>query len=229
MQGATARSSAFESATRRCYICKRTLPLDRFRTITTTARRGPRVYKYTQPSHDCRECNAEWKREQRRRKAAADGRQLVDNAQRRAAAQKRKLDRRIAWAICLAFWKLVKLTRKEAMARIAARQRERRHTDPEYWAACKAKKLRRTRAQRGTQIEPVSIQHVAERDAWTCAICGGAVTRATWSLDHVIPLSKGGPHTYANVVLAHRSCNSKRGAGRFEVQAPVLADPAEPS
>jgi 5-methylcytosine-specific restriction endonuclease McrA len=115
-----------------------------------------------------------------------------------------------------------KLTRYEADARRRQRERERYNTDPAFWAARKALKLRRTRAQRATQIQPVALIHVAERDGWRCAICAGVVTRATWSLDHVIPLSKGGPHTYSNVVLAHRSCNSSRGAGRFDVRLPDL-------
>lgn len=71
-----------------------------------------------------------------------------------------------------------------------------------------------------TKVEQIDTAVVAERDGWRCAICAGTVTRATWSLDHMIPLSKGGPHTYENVVLAHRSCNSRRGAGRFPVARP---------
>lgn len=85
----------------------------------------------------------------------------------------------------------------------------------------------RRRQQKGsTQVEPVSHVLVAERDGWRCAICRGEVTRETWSLDHVVPLSKGGAHTYANVVLAHRSCNVRRGAGRFPVQGPLFATPS---
>jgi 5-methylcytosine-specific restriction endonuclease McrA len=30
-------------------------------------------------------------------------------------------------------------------------------------------------------------------------------------MDHLIPLSQNGPHTRANVALAHRSCNSRKG------------------
>lgn len=74
-------------------------------------------------------------------------------------------------------------------------------------------------------VERVSHVVVAHRDGWRCAICGGQVTRENWSIDHVIPLSKGGSHTYANVVLAHALCNARRGAGRFPVQAPLFALP----
>lgn len=85
--------------------------------------------------------------------------------------------------------------------------------------------IKRRRMKEDTQVEPIDIRIVAERDGWRCAICRGRVTRKNWSLDHITPLSKGGPHTYENVVLAHRECNSKRGAGRFAVQVPLFARP----
>jgi 5-methylcytosine-specific restriction endonuclease McrA len=44
------------------------------------------------------------------------------------------------------------------------------------------------------------------------------VKRPDASMDHLVPLSKGGDHSWANVALAHRSCNSKRGAGRLSAQ-----------
>jgi 5-methylcytosine-specific restriction endonuclease McrA len=31
------------------------------------------------------------------------------------------------------------------------------------------------------------------------------------SIDHVRPISKGGSHTWDNVMLAHKGCNSKKG------------------
>lgn len=58
---------------------------------------------------------------------------------------------------------------------------------------------------------------VAERDEWTCWICGLAVDRALQaphplarSVDHVIPRSKGGFTTYENLRLAHQVCNARR-------------------
>lgn len=177
-----------------------------------------------QPSSDCRDCNKEYKRKQRQAKAAAEGRAFErrgDNASYLAkcaeAREQRKADRQIAWAICLAFWKLVKMSRADAIARAVKRQRERYQTDPDYWAARKALKVRRKRAQEGTQVERVSLSRVAERDGWVCSICGQPVVRNAsevrlqWSLDHVVPLSKGGAHTYENCKLAHRGCNSAKG------------------
>lgn len=77
-------------------------------------------------------------------------------------------------------------------------------------------------------IEPVNRRRVYERDNWTCYLCGDAVDPAAkWpdqmchSLDHVIPLSKGGPHSEPNVRLAHWLCNALRGASDLDFQLPA--------
>jgi 5-methylcytosine-specific restriction endonuclease McrA len=80
---------------------------------------------------------------------------------------------------------------KRTLERGVTRQRERYNTDPVYRAKVKAKKIRRKRAMQGTQVVPVNREIVAARDGWLCGICGGPVSREDWSLDHVIPLSKG--------------------------------------
>jgi 5-methylcytosine-specific restriction endonuclease McrA len=41
------------------------------------------------------------------------------------------------------------------------------------------------------------------RDGQTCVYCGGSAT----SIDHVVPRSRGGTHTWDNVVAACRRCN----------------------
>jgi 5-methylcytosine-specific restriction endonuclease McrA len=44
-----------------------------------------------------------------------------------------------------------------------------------------------------------------------CVYCGRKMQRLT--MDHIIPLSKGGDHTASNVVPACRACNTKKSAG----------------
>lgn len=63
-----------------------------------------------------------------------------------------------------------------------------------------------------------SYREVFERDEWECGICsepidpeleypdGGSV-----SLDHVIPISRGGTHTPGNAQAAHLRCNLSKG------------------
>ena len=50
---------------------------------------------------------------------------------------------------------------------------------------------------------PLTRRGVLLRDRSRCVYCGAAAT----SLDHVIPRSRGGAHTWDNVVAACRRCN----------------------
>jgi 5-methylcytosine-specific restriction endonuclease McrA len=50
-----------------------------------------------------------------------------------------------------------------------------------------------------------------------CVYCGRKMRRLTQ--DHITPLSKGGSHTFSNVVPACRSCNSRKNYG--EVLCPI--------
>lgn len=72
----------------------------------------------------------------------------------------------------------------------------------------------------------VVFSEICERDNWLCGICGDPVGRdVPWpdplspSLDHVIPLTKGGLHDPANVQLAHLRCNVSKGAKLVTVGA----------
>jgi 5-methylcytosine-specific restriction endonuclease McrA len=47
---------------------------------------------------------------------------------------------------------------------------------------------------------------VFARDEWLCQYCGGAAE----NVDHVIPRSRGGMHTWENVVASCRRCNAKK-------------------
>ena len=59
---------------------------------------------------------------------------------------------------------------------------------------------------------------VYARDGGRCHICAEPVPRDQASLDHLVPISAGGEHSMANVSLAHRACNSRRGPGRTPAQ-----------
>ena len=76
-------------------------------------------------------------------------------------------------------------------------------------------KKRATKAS--AESEYYSIQEIHERDGWHCQICGKKVNpELKWpdtksaSIDHIIPLSKGGSNKKDNVQLAHLGCNSKK-------------------
>ena len=50
---------------------------------------------------------------------------------------------------------------------------------------------------------PITRKGVLARDAHRCVYCSAPAT----SLDHVVPKSRGGPHTWENVVAACGRCN----------------------
>lgn len=84
----------------------------------------------------------------------------------------------------------------------------------------------RTRARLyGVEYTSVSRRAVFERDGWKCQLCRRRVLRKakrckrtgrlhprTASLDHIIPMSKGGPHCEANVQCACLACNVRKHA-----------------
>jgi 5-methylcytosine-specific restriction endonuclease McrA len=47
---------------------------------------------------------------------------------------------------------------------------------------------------------------VFARDEWSCQYCGGAAE----NVDHVVPRSLGGMHTWENVVASCRRCNARK-------------------
>lgn len=84
---------------------------------------------------------------------------------------------------------------------------------------------RKRAAKYGVQYEPIKASKVYERDGWVCGICKEPVDQTLEyphlmyaSLDHIIPMALGGPHTYENVQLAHFICNSMKGAKRISAE-----------
>ena len=53
---------------------------------------------------------------------------------------------------------------------------------------------------------PLTRRAVFARDEWTCQYCGATAE----NLDHVVPRSRGGAHSWDNVVAACRRCNSRK-------------------
>lgn len=84
-------------------------------------------------------------------------------------------------------------------------------------ASLRRKTQRRRAVERGLEAETVDRDKVGHRDRWRC-FCGQKIDRRlAWphprsaSLDHIIPISQDGPHTYANCRIAHLDCNLRRG------------------
>lgn len=74
----------------------------------------------------------------------------------------------------------------------------------------------------------MSLLRLAERDGWWCWLCGGAIDPALprdspngATIDHLVPRSRGGANDLANLRLAHRRCNVRRGSHLPELRWPA--------
>lgn len=81
-------------------------------------------------------------------------------------------------------------------------------------------KRRRRAAMRGAGYKTLGYWTIAERDNWTCQLCGKPVDMKLKvpdfyapTMDHIIPLGWHGSHTEDNVQLAHFICNSRKSDG----------------
>lgn len=79
--------------------------------------------------------------------------------------------------------------------------------------------VRRVRL-RGATVERVDPFKVFERDRWTCQECGVRTPKAlrgkhkptSPELDHIVPVARGGEHSYRNTQCLCRRCNTIKGA-----------------
>jgi HNH endonuclease len=86
---------------------------------------------------------------------------------------------------------------------------------------------------RGRHRLPVDHAHVGltkhrlfARDRNMCAYCGGQFAEAGLTVEHIVPVSRGGRHEWTNVVTACRSCNTRKGNRRpEEARMPLLFVP----
>jgi len=88
------------------------------------------------------------------------------------------------------------------------------------WSTKEAR--RREKIKASTADKDITVMGLFKRDAGVCHICGGQCDTEDYtrrgkifiagdrypSIDHVVPLAKGGSHSWDNVKLAHRRCNT---------------------
>ncbi|MGK7914502.1 MAG: HNH endonuclease [Prochloraceae cyanobacterium] len=69
-------------------------------------------------------------------------------------------------------------------------------------------RLKINSTERVWKVPPVNRREVLRRDKHQCQYCG---SKKRLTIDHVIPLSKSGKHSWENVVIACEACNSRKG------------------
>lgn len=99
-------------------------------------------------------------------------------------------------------------------------QKERDYT--RRWRAANPEKVRATHdaykaRKRGALVEVFTRKEIFERDGWQCHICRTAIDPKvayphplSASIDHVVPLVRGGTHSRSNVAAAHFTCNASK-------------------
>lgn len=96
---------------------------------------------------------------------------------------------------------------------------------------------RRAKIKAALKDKDISVRGLYKRDKGVCYLCGGRCDLSDYiikrgafiagdsypSIDHVIPLAKGGAHAWNNVKLAHRRCNYLKGDKKIETISPLGA------
>lgn len=80
---------------------------------------------------------------------------------------------------------------------------------------------RRRAITRGAAAERFSCIEIFERDNWKCQLCGKKTKRSAPkhdplkpTIDHIVPIARGGAHTRINVQCAHFRCNVRKQASK---------------
>lgn len=103
---------------------------------------------------------------------------------------------------------------------------------PKYKNKVRAAEYKRKALKVNAYVEHVDVAVVFRRDKGICWLCNEKVDPSLkWpnlgfgTLDHIVPLARGGMHSYGNIKLAHLSCNCRKGPKQI-VQASMSGAPA---
>jgi 5-methylcytosine-specific restriction endonuclease McrA len=102
---------------------------------------------------------------------------------------------------------------------IRVQERAYKAAHPDLVAATRARRKAREAKASVNDLTAAQWEEIKAAYGHRCVYCGRKMQRLT--KDHIVPLAKGGTHTFSNVVPACLSCNSKKGA-----RAPLI--PVQP-
>lgn len=110
--------------------------------------------------------------------------------------------------------------RCQACHRIGETARNRKAGAKEWIRQTREQKLEQKRKWEATRkalkmkrfVEVVEPGVVFEKSNGICGVCQQPVDRLKFEVDHIIPLSRGGEHSYLNTQASHPTCNRKKWA-----------------
>lgn len=170
-----------------------------------------RQWKYAVPRL-CLHCAKRLPPRRTKHCGAPECKRRYNNQRNREFMRKHKAEHGVSYTL--------KYKTPEQKAADIARLQARAVADPRAHAARKQERWHRRRAQKlALPAEKFRHEDVYERDGWICGLCTEPVDRElcypdpmSASLDHIIPLSRGGHHVWENVQLAHLDCNVRKQA-----------------
>lgn len=154
---------------------------------------------------------ARWRTEHPERMQAARDAWAASNPGQVAAAVRRNSERRSQWR------RANPAEARQHDAEQHTRHREARNAQSRQWRSAHPDDVRRYRHERRARLRGQGVEHVdrlvvLERHDGVCGICGEDVDPFRFHVDHIVPLSRGGAHSYANTQPAHALCNQRKSA-----------------
>lgn len=242
----SARAAIYHSTKteKRCYSCKKILPLLRF------SRCKVRIDGYAQ---SCKECREE-ERNVRLKRVKQDAARLAlyrssikratVNLSAKVHAQRSNatIDEWLHHFRC-GGRTIVGLDPKERRMRSNQRATERYHSDDAYRDLVKEKQRLRhierpwvmlaRKHRRDAKIAGVmsdgSVTAQALKDMWIsteeCLYCGIKLSRWNKSVEHMHPMSRGGYHAVGNVVIVCSACNERKRQRWFDEWIELINEP----
>lgn len=194
-----------------CILCKVTKAKSEF---------SPRPERKCGVRSKCKKCNATLTSEWRHRKKLADPKGYKEMLRRHHLnrdPERVKELKRESYKRCVAVnpekfreerreWWVANKEKARASSRKWSKSNPLKRQ--EHCRAYQAKKL-------GVTIEHVDREEIFKRDSGHCQICTKELDKTAkngWHLDHIMPISKGGNHSMANVQVLCPSCNISKGA-----------------
>lgn len=180
-------------ASKHCAGCDQLLPLEAFQKCST---------RPCGVQSRCRECRRlaaiEYRARTQERRLAYNREYYAKNADARAKYYESRRDELIE---AMRRRRAENVERDRERSRLWHKQNRDRHNELN----------RNYRARRrGQFVETVVPLVVLERDDGVCGICGGDVDPFDFHVDHKVPISRGGLHSYDNVHVAHPMCNWRK-------------------